>query len=362
MEQHPVPDSSTPPAPQRRAWLRTTVLFGMLPALLVWLLVASLFTVDVTEYGAVTRFGELVRVVTEPGLHFKAPFDRVVRLDRRWTYSRPEPAEYLTMDKRNVVIESVATWRIGNPERFLATLANRADADVRLADTVLGEVGAVVGMQPVAALIAPDGNPARFEAIAAEVRERVASYARSALGIEVVAVQLLHLTLPEQNRTPVFERMKAERGKMAKEYRTTGEFLSRKIVAEADRERTRIDAEAYAKAQRLRAEGDAEAARIYSAAFSRNAGFYKFQRSLKAYEKFLDDQTTLFLPADAEVLRVLRIQPGQASAPAADRTAVTARSKPPHTDPIVPVLRAPVSGTSSARAAQLSPVPESQPQ
>ena len=160
----------------------------------------------------------------------------------------------------------------------------------------------------------------RFEAIAVQVRERVSGYAGSALGIEVVAVQLLHLTLPEQNRTPVFERMKAERGKIAKEYRTAGELLSRKIIAEADHEKTRIDAEAYAKAQRLRAEGDAEAARVYATAFSRNPGFYKFQRSLKAYEKFLDEQTTLFLPADAEVLRVLRIQPGQAGAPAADRT------------------------------------------
>ena len=253
-----------------------------------------------------------------------------------------------------MIIESVATWRIGNPERFLATLASRTDADTRLADAMLGEIGAVVGTQPVAALIAPDGNPARFEAIAVQVRERVSDYAGSALGIEVVAVQLLHLTLPEQNRTPVFERMKAERGKIAKEYRTTGELLSRKIIAEADHEKTRIDAEAYAKAQRLRAEGDAEAARVYATAFSRNPGFYKFQRSLKAYEKFMDDQTTLFLPADAEVLRVLRIQPGQAGAPAADRTAITAGSKPPQPNPIVPVARAPVPGAGSASPAELS--------
>jgi len=360
MEQRSAPESPTPPAPRQRTWLRRAVVFGALPALLMWLLVASLFTVDVTEYGAVTRFGALVRVVTEPGLHVKAPFDRVLRLDRRWTYSRPAPAEYLTMDKRNVVIESVATWRIGNPERFLATLTSRGDADLRLADAMLGEVGAIVGTQPVTALIAPDGNPARFEAIATEVRERVAGYARSTLGIEVVAVQLLHLTLPEQNRTPVFERMKAERGKMAKQYRTTGELLSRRIIAEADRERTRIDSEAYAKAQRLKAEGDAEAAHTYSAAFSRNPAFYKFQRSLKAYEKFLDDQTTLFLPADAEVLRVLRIQPGQANTPAPERTGITARSKPSPADPIVPVARTPVADPGAS--AQLPPRPKDQPQ
>jgi membrane protease subunit HflC len=296
--------------------------------------------------------------VSEPGLHLKAPIDRVIRLDRRWTYSRPAPAEYLTVDKRNVVIESVATWRVGDPRRFLATLPNRADADVRLADALLGEVGAVVGTQPVAALIAPDGNPKRFEAIVNEVRERVARYAGPALGIEVVAVELLHLTLPEQNRTPVFERMKAERGKIAKEYRTAGELLSRKIIAEADREKTRIEAEAYAKAQRLRAEGDAEAARTYAAAFSRNSAFYKFQRSLKAYEKFLDDQTTLFLPADAEVLRVLRIQPGRAAGPGSDRTSVTESSKPPQPNPIVPVGRA-QAGAGSPSPGELSPRAES---
>ena len=338
-----------------RPLLRMALLFGVLPALLVWLLLASLFTVDVTEYGVVTRFGRLVRVVTEPGLHLKAPFDRAIGLDRRWTYSRPAPAEYLTVDKRNVMIESVATWRIGDPERFLATLASRADADVRLADAMLGEIGAVVGTQPASALIAPDARPERFEAITAQIGERVASYARSALGIEVVAVRLLHLTLPEQNRTPVFERMKAERGKIAKEYRTAGELLSRKIVAETDHEKTRIEAEAYAKAQRLKAEGDAEAARIYAAAYSRNAAFYKFQRSLKAYEKFLDEKTTLFLPADAEVLRVLRIQPGQAGAPAPDRAPVTAASKPAQASPIVPVARAQTPGTKSAPPGELSP-------
>ena len=130
-------------------------------------------------------------------------------------------------------------------------------------------------------------------------------FARTAYGIEIVDVELLHLTLPEQNREHVFERMKAERGKMAKEYRTAGELQARKIVAEADRERSHIEAESYAQAQRLKAEGDAEASRIYAAAFSQNPAFYKFLRTLQAYEKFLDENTTLFLPGDAEVLRML---------------------------------------------------------
>jgi modulator of FtsH protease HflC len=308
---------------------RRTILLLALPLLVAALLAACLFTVDVTQYGVVMRFGQIVRTVAEPGLHLKLPFEQVLALDRRWVYSRPEPGEYLTVDKRNVVVESVAIWRVADAQRYLASLTSRADADIRLADALMGEVGAVIGTEPVAALIAPDGRPERFEALAARVRERVAGYAGEALGVEVAAVQLLHVTLPEQNRVPVFERMKAERGRIAKQYRSAGELLARKIVAQADREKLHIEAEAYAKAQRLRAEADAEAGRIYARAYGRDPGLYKFQRSLKAYEKFLDEQTTLFLPANAEVLRVLRTQRvSGASGPAAGTVAATGKRAP----------------------------------
>ena len=283
-------------------------------ALLAWVLVACFFAVDVTEFGLVTRFGSVVRVVHEPGLHIKAPFDIVVSLDKRLTSSRPGQAEYLTVDKKNIVVESLVTWRVTDPERYLVTLATRSAADPRLADVMLGEVGSVLGTHPAASLIAPDGNTQRFRDIVGEIRERVAAYARTAYGIDVVDVELLRLSLPEQNRIPVFERMKAERGKMAKEYRTAGELQGRKIIAQADREKTHIEAEAYSQAQRVKAEGDAEATRIYSAAFSRNPAFYKFLRTLQAYEKFMDENTTLFLPANSEVLRMLGPLPRQGTA------------------------------------------------
>lgn len=280
-------------------------------ALLAWALVACFFAVDVTEFGLVTRFGKVVQVVREPGLHIKAPFDTVVSLDKRLTYTRPAPAEYLTVDKKNIVVESLLTWRVADPERYLVTLATRSAADLRLADVMLGEVGSVLGAHPAASMIAPEGNTERFRSIVGEIRERVAAYARTAYGIEVIDAELLRLSLPEQNRIPVFERMKAERGKMAKEYRTAGELQGRKIIAQADREKTHIEADAYSQSQRFKAEGDAEATRIYSASFSRNPAFYKFLRTLQAYEKFMDESTTLFLPADSEVLRVLGPLPRQ---------------------------------------------------
>jgi membrane protease subunit HflC len=252
----------------------------------------------------------------------------------------------LSVDKRNIVVESLATWRIAEPERFLATLANREAAEPRLADLVLGEIGAVLGRHPASALVAPDSNTDRFQSIVSEIRSRIASSARASYGIEVVDVALLRLSLPEQNREHVFERMKAERGRMAKELRTAGELLARKIIAQADRERGHIEAEAYAQAQRLRAEGDAEAAKIYAAAFGQDPAFYKFMRTLQAYEKFLDENTTLFLPANAEVLRVLRPQSGPISGPLEPAPPTTAKS---------PEAKLPLSFAGRTRAAGSAP-------
>jgi len=286
---------------------------------------SSVFTVDVTEHALVSRFGALVRELHEPGLYFKWPVDQVIRLDKRLTFSRPGQAEYLTVDKHNVVVESLATWRIAEPRRFYAALRDRNEAESRLADVMLGEIGAVLGTAPASELIAPDRNLDRFRRIVVSIRERVAHTAQALYGIGIVDVELLHLTLPEQNREHVFDRMKAERDKMAKEYRTIGALEARKIIAQADRERTRIEAESSATAQRLRAEGDAEAARIYAAAFARDPAFYKFRRTLEAYGKFLDESTTVFLPAEAEVLRVLRVQKNPV--PAGNLTTVRPHSR-----------------------------------
>jgi len=112
----------------------------------MWVLVASLFVVDVTQYALVSRFGAVLRTVDEPGLHVKAPFDTIVSVDKSLTFSRPGQAEYLTVDKKNVMVETLMTWRIADPQRYLVTLATRAAADVRLADVLLGEVGAVLAV------------------------------------------------------------------------------------------------------------------------------------------------------------------------------------------------------------------------
>jgi membrane protease subunit HflC len=282
---------------------KTVLLLGAVA--LMWAASATFFTVDVTEYGVVSRFGRIVRILDQPGLYLKSPLDRVIRLDRRLLYSRPARAEYLTADKKNVVVRSLATWRIAEPERFLRTLRTRADAEERLADLILGEIGAVLGRYPFAALVSSGEGRGRFATMVSDIAAAVAADARPAFGIDLIDVDVRKLYLPEQNKQSVFERMKAERGRMAAQFRSEGERDAQALIAQADAERTRLMAEAYQQAQRIRADGEAAAIRVFADAFGQAPEFYKFLRTLEAYRKFLDGTTTLFLPAEAEILGLL---------------------------------------------------------
>ena len=288
-----------------RPLTRTLALAGAV--VLVLALWSCLVVIDVTEYGVLTRFGRVVRVITEPGLRIKRPypFETVTRLDRRLLTFKPATAEYLSQDKKNLVIHSLVTWRIADPVRFLATAGTRATAQERLADVVLTKIGAVVGSSPSSALVSVDGHTSQFNQVMAQIIARAHERALADYGIDLVDIRLRQLGLPEQNRANVFARMQAERGKIAMKYRSEGEREFKKVVAEAEREKTRILAEAYREAERNKGEGDAQAMRIYADAFGKNPQFYKFRRTLQAYEKILDANTIVFLPADAEIFQIL---------------------------------------------------------
>jgi membrane protease subunit HflC len=287
---------------------RTLGLAGaVLIALAVW---SCLVVVDVTEYGVVSRFGRITRVIAEPGLYVKGPYpvDRLTRLDRRLLVFRPATAEFLSEDKKNLILHGLVTWRIADPARFLARVGSRAAAEERIGDVVQTNLGAVVGSVPSSALVGVDGHDSRFHQVMERIARDAHQRALADFGIDLVDIRLRQVGLPEQNRTNVFARMQAERGKIAMAYRSEGEREFKKVVAEADREKTRILAEAYREAERTKGEGDAEAMRIYAEAFGRNPQFYKFRRTLQAYEKILDGNATVFLPADAEIFRILESQ------------------------------------------------------
>ena len=312
---------------------REVLLRRSLPALAmavgVWVLISSLFTVDATEYGLVTRFGRVVRVISEPGLYVKVPFDRVVRLDKRFLFSRPPRSEYLTIDKKNIVIESLATWRIAEPERFLATLTTQASAEQALADAIVGEIGSVLGQSPASALVSADAAENRYRSIVSAIGREVAAFVRPRYGIDLISVDITGLSLPEQNRAHVFDRMTAERSKIATVNRSAGELQARKITAVAEHERARIEAEAASAAAHTKAEADAEASQTYSAAFRQDPKFYEFLRTLQAYDKILDDKTTLFFPTDAEILQLLHFDAQPSSEPAPNTSTPVGRADSP---------------------------------
>jgi membrane protease subunit HflC len=300
-------------SPLRRTLALAAAALGVLA---IW---SCLVVVDVTEYGIVSRFGRVARVIAEPGLYLKGPYpiDRVTRLDRRLLVFRPPTAEFLSEDKKNLVLHSLVTWRIADPERYLATVGSRAAAEERIGDVVLTNVGAVVGSVPSSALVGVDGQDSRFTQVMARIAGEAHRRARADYGIDLVDIRLRQVSLPEQNRANVFARMQAERGKIAMVYRSEGEREFKKLVAEADREKVRILAEAYREAERTKSEGDAEAMRIYGQAFGQDPQFYKFRRTLQAYEKILGANATVFLPADAEIFRILENQGQRAPGPGA---------------------------------------------
>ena len=275
-------------------------------AVLVALAVGSAIVVDTTEYAVVTRFGRPVRTYTTPGLRFRIPFvDQVVRLDARLLMTEPPAAEYLTLDKKNVVARTFLTWRLDDPLRYLQTVQLRDAAEARLAAVTSSEIGAAFGSVPFDALVSTDADKMRLGAIIDQVEQRVRDTAAREYGVKLVSLRVERLAFPQQNEASVFQRMRAERQRIAKQFRSEGEEQSLKIRAEADRERARILAEADRKASEIRGQAEAEAARIYADALAADPDFYRFVRTLEAYDKIIDKDTTVILPADSPLMKGL---------------------------------------------------------
>jgi membrane protease subunit HflC len=277
----------------------------------VLLVARCFFTVDETEWAMVVRFGRLVRVVGDAGLHLRLPIDSVRKFDKRLQIYNPPATEMLTGDKKNLVVDAFVVWRIADPVRFLQSVGDNLGAEARLHDLVWSELAAAMGNYELGRLVAvrsevaDNGERTALTELAESVRERCRPNALRLYGIELVDVRLKRLNFPEQNKEAVFARMRAERERIAKRYLAEGEEIATRIKAEADREKERILADAYRQAERIKGEGDAEAARIYGQAFSRDPQFYKMLRTLDAYKKAMDDKTTVVLSSDSEFLRLL---------------------------------------------------------
>ena len=270
--------------------------------LLIWL---SVFTEPETEFAIVTQFGRPVRTVTDPGLHAKWPYQAVLRFDRRLRVYNPRPSEFLTKDKKNLVIENYVCWRIKDPELFVKSVGDIIAAEMRLHDIVWSGLSAALGNYELESLVNSNPERVRGEELMQSLTRLTDRRALEQYGIEVVDVRIKRLNLPEQNKQSVFARMRAERERIARQYRAEGEEQALKIRADADRQKEEILSAAYRDAEKIKGDGDAQSTRIYGAAYSRDPQFYKLVRTLESYKKILDDKTTVVLSSDSELLRLL---------------------------------------------------------
>src|SRR5262245_51513016 len=269
----------------------------------VCLIIASrtFYAVAETEQVVVTQLGRPVRLVKTPGLHFKLPFlQQITFFEERLLDYDAAPAPVITRDKKNLVVDNYAKWLISDPLRFLQTVQNEVGAQARLDDIIYSKVREQLGLHDLVEVIATKRD-AIMQAVTAGSHEAATTY-----GIAVIDVRIKRADLPPGNAQAVYGRMRTEREREAKRYRSEGQEQAVKIRAEAEKQKTIMLAEAYEQEQTIRGEGDAAAMRVYAEAFQRDPDFFTFLRTLEAYRKSLKGKTTLLLPPEMEFLRYLR--------------------------------------------------------
>jgi membrane protease subunit HflC len=263
---------------------------------MVALAFACTFTVDAREVAVLLAFGAPIRSLEAPGLYARLPWpiQEVVRFDRRARVLDVQASEVLTRDKKNLVVEPFILWRVREPRRFLESFRQAGasvDADLagaaelRLSDLVSSRIASALGQKDFADLVSADTPSA--EMLPTEVRAELAASALDRFGIELLDVRLRHVGLPLQNEQSIYERMRAERSRIANAYRSEGEEKATAIRARADREAAGILAEADREAARIVAEADGAAARLYADAARRDPEFYRFLRNLDASRRIL---------------------------------------------------------------------------
>ena len=280
-------------------------------ALIVALLVASgsMFTVDQRQNAIVFQLGEVKDVITKPGLNFKWPLIQNVRyFDMRiLTFDDAEPLRFITSEKKPVLVDSFVKWRIIDVKQYYVSVqGDELRAATRLKQTISGGLQAEFGSRTVHDVVSGERDQ-----IMAEVREKADQDLRR-IGVEIVDVRLKRVDLPLEVSESVYRRMEAERKRVANELRSTGSAEAERIRADAERQREVILAEAYRDAQKIKGEGDAKGAGIYAQAFSQNAEFYSFYRSMEAYRSsFKGKSDLLLIEPNSEFFRYLKDATGK---------------------------------------------------
>ncbi len=261
----------------------------------------TFYIIDEREQAIVTMFGQPMRTVREPGLYMKVPFiHSLQRFDKRVLSSDAQAVEYLTSDKKRVVVDHVSRWRITDPLEFYRTVRTEAGALIRLNDVVSGRL-----REEIAKRTFIDFVREQREAIVQAVSQDARVSVKQQFGIELIDVRIKRLDLPREVQASVYARMQAERQRIAKKYRAEGEEQAREIRADVNKEAQIVLAKSYEQAQKLMGEGDAQATAIYASAYEKDPEFYSFMRRLETYERSLGTGTTIVLDAGSDLLKYL---------------------------------------------------------
>ncbi len=286
----------------------SSTLTGLLVALAV-LGSSIIFTVDEREQAVVFQLGEVVGVKTTPGLYFKIPFVQNVRFfeSRILTMDSDEPERFITSEKKNVLVDLFVKWRIVDVRQYYVSVnGDEALAQTRLSQTINSSMRDEFGNRTVHDVVSGERD------VIMEIMRQKANVDARKIGVEVIDVRLKRVDLPREVSDSVYQRMEAERTRVANELRSTGAAESEKIRADADRQREVILAGAYRDAQKVMGDGDGQAAAIYAAAFQKDAKFYDFYRSLDAYKQsFKDKGDLLVLEPSSEFFKFLKKSSGE---------------------------------------------------
>jgi membrane protease subunit HflC len=282
---------------------KQNLLIGLIAVIvLLFVLGASpLFIVDITQTAIVVQLGKPQRNITEPGLKVKLPFiEEVTYFDKRLLDYDSSAQEVITQDKKTLLIDNFAKWRIIDPLKVYQAFQTQRGALRRLDDIIYSELRVEVGRHDLSDIV----SKTRAE-IMAVVTQR-ANEKATVYGIEIQDVRIKRADLPEQNEKAVFARMQAERERQAKQYRAEGAEEAQKIRSDAEKDREIILAEAYKASEELRGEGDAKAFKIYASAYRQDPRFFEFTRSMEAYKKSFSGTSTLVMSPDSEFFKYLK--------------------------------------------------------
>jgi membrane protease subunit HflC len=259
------------------------------------------FTIDEREQAIITQFGKYIRTIQEPGLHFKVPMIQTLhRFEKRVLAQDAAAVEYITLDKKRVVVDHVSRWKIEDPLEFYRSVRTEAGALARLEDIIVARLRQEIAKHTFISFIREER-----EKIVEEVAKEAYELAKR-FGIKIIDVRIKRADLPKEVQASVYARMQAERHRIAMRYRSEGEQRSREIRAETDKEKEIILAKAYEEQMKLIGEGDARATQVFAAAYEQDPEFYSFFRRLQTYEKLVEGKTTLLLEWDSDLLRYLR--------------------------------------------------------